>query len=79
MRQTMANMLASDKELKPATISVPTTIIWGSDDAVTPVKDARYLEGAIAGAKLCIVQGARHSPFATHPREVLAALQEAGL
>lgn len=67
MRKTMANLLVSDKSLAIAAISVPTTIIWGSDDRVTPLSDAQAIHKLIKGSKLHVISGARHAPFFTHP------------
>jgi len=70
MRQTMANMLESDKSLDASQVTVPTKIIWGEEDQVTPVSDARQLNAVIRGSTLNFVPGARHSPHFTHPEAV---------
>ncbi len=69
MRQTMANMIASDQKLDVSKVSVPTEIIWGSNDTVTPPTDAASLNNDIQGSHLQFIDGARHSPFDTHPSE----------
>lgn len=43
-----------------ATIDVPTLIIVGDEDVLTPVKDARALHAGIAGSRLEILRGAGH-------------------
>ena len=43
-----------------ATISVPTLIVVGDEDALTPVTESRAMHAAIAGSRLEIVNGAGH-------------------
>jgi pimeloyl-ACP methyl ester carboxylesterase len=70
MKQTMRNMLNADKNIDFSKISVPTTIIWGREDKITPLKDGQTLNTKIVGSKLCVVEDARHSPFYNHAEEV---------
>jgi len=52
------------------TIGVPTVVIVGDEDVVTPRADADLMQRGIAGAKLEIVSGAGHySPF-EQPQQV---------
>jgi len=43
-------------------IAVPTLVLVGSDDALTPPSDARALASAVPGAQLTIIPGAGHLP-----------------
>lgn len=43
-----------------ATIDVPTLIVVGDEDALTPVPDARAMHLAIAGSRLEVIAGAGH-------------------
>jgi 3-oxoadipate enol-lactonase len=43
-----------------ATITVPTLVIVGEEDALTPPKEARALHAAIAGSRLEVIAGAGH-------------------
>ena len=70
MKKTMVNLLASDKVLKAENISIPTIIIWGEKDRITPVSDGKLLNNKIVNSKLNIVNDARHSPQFTHPEKV---------
>jgi len=79
MRTTMAQMIESDHTLNIHDITVPTVIIWGEHDTVTPLKDARILHKAIEHSKLYVIPSARHSPHDTHPRELVDILKEAVL
>jgi len=52
-------------------IRVPTLIIWGSDDKLTPPQDGIKLNQLISGSRLVIVEGAGHSPHREAPRKVV--------
>jgi pimeloyl-ACP methyl ester carboxylesterase len=56
------------------TISVPTTVVWGTGDPFLSPKLARRLAEAIPGAALQIVPGARHFTPEDAPRPVADAL-----
>lgn len=43
-----------------STIDVPTLIIVGEEDVITPLKDARRMQTAIAGSRLEVLKGAGH-------------------
>ncbi len=70
MRATMVNLHEADKTLPINEVTVPTTIIWGREDKVTPLDDGRQLANLISGSQLEIIDGARHTPPYTHPEEV---------
>jgi len=70
MKQTMINLLNSDKSLKPENIQTPTLIIWGKEDKITPLSDGKLMHGLIKNSELQIIENARHSPMFTHPKEV---------
>jgi pimeloyl-ACP methyl ester carboxylesterase len=52
-------------------IRAPTLILWGDDDAVTPVRCGKWLREEIPGAKMVIFPRCGHIPHAEYPRETL--------
>lgn len=76
MKQTMINLLNSDKSLKFENIKSPTLIFWGSEDKITPVSDGRILNLLIKNSKLEIIENARHSPQFTNPTKVAEIIYE---
>lgn len=70
MKKTMINLIEFDKNLKPENISVPTIIIWGQDDRVTPVSDGKMLNQKIQNSKLFIIDNSGHSPQFTNSEKV---------
>jgi pimeloyl-ACP methyl ester carboxylesterase len=57
-------------------IAVPTLVICGAEDDMTPVKYSRYLANKIAGARLAIFEGGSHFVFMEKPEEVNQAIGE---
>jgi 3-oxoadipate enol-lactonase len=57
------------------TITVPTLVIVGAEDALTPPTDARTIADGIPGARLAIIPGAGHLSPLERPRTVNAALR----
>jgi len=71
MKKTMINLSDFDRNLKAENISVPTIIIWGKKDGITPASDGKLLSEKIANSKLYIIDGARHSPQFTHSQQIM--------
>jgi pimeloyl-ACP methyl ester carboxylesterase len=59
-----------------ATVSVPTTLILGERDMMTPAKAGKALAAAIANARTVMMPGAGHMMMTERPDELLAALQD---
>ena len=67
-----------------ATIDVPTLIVVGEDDVLTPVAESRAMHEAIRGSRLEVIAGAGHLPNLERPAafnqvtgEFLLSLSEA--
>ncbi|RLF13418.1 MAG: alpha/beta hydrolase, partial [Thermoprotei archaeon] len=56
-------------------VKVPTLILVGSEDKLTPVKWAEYLHKHIAGSRLVVVEGAGHASMLEKPKEFNEALR----
>ena len=76
MQQTLANMLASDKDFDPSHITTPTSILWGENDSVTPPAMARKLHSLIKSSTLTLFPGWTHAPYKSHPHELATAIQD---
>lgn len=57
-----------------ATITVPTLVICGEEDALTPVKESEAMHAAIPGSQLAIIPGAGHASCVEHPAAFTALL-----
>ncbi len=71
-----ALMSRPDSTATLATINVPTLIIVGEEDALTPATEARTMHLAIGGSRLEIIAGAGHVSNAERPATFNHALSE---
>ena len=62
--------------LLPTLAGLPTLIMVGEDDAITPLDGARRMAAAIPGARLVVVPGAAHVPPVEQPAATTSALRE---
>jgi pimeloyl-ACP methyl ester carboxylesterase len=63
MRPTLVRLVNSDLREYLSRISVPTLLVWGADDADTPVADGRLMEQLIPDAGLVVLEGAGHYSY----------------
>jgi len=71
MKETFKKIIEEDLTPYLSQISVPTLIIWGKKDNITPLKDAYLINKEIEGSKLEIIKDGRHVPNMETP-ELLA-------
>ena len=57
-------------------IGVPTLVVAGSADQLTPIKYARFLVEHISGARLVIIESAGHMVMLEQPAEAAKAVRE---
>jgi pimeloyl-ACP methyl ester carboxylesterase len=58
-----------------AQVTVPTTIVLGERDMMTPAKAGKVLAAAVPNARIVILSGAGHMMMSERPDELLAALK----
>lgn len=63
MKQTLTNMLDSDKDLDISLVKTPTAIVWGDEDQITPLRQGRKMHELIKGSTLTVKEGWRHSHY----------------
>lgn len=71
MKQTLSNLLASDKNLtnKLHSIKTPISIIWGDLDKVTPLRDGHILNQKLRNVtRFTIFHKVQHIPYSSHPQ-----------
>jgi pimeloyl-ACP methyl ester carboxylesterase len=59
-----------------AKITVPTTLILGERDMMTPAKAGKALAAALPNSRTVVLRGAGHMMMVERPDELLAALQD---
>jgi len=55
-------------------IDLPTLLVFGADDEITPPAVGRQMQASIAGARLEVIAGAGHLPPVERPEEFAAVL-----
>jgi pimeloyl-ACP methyl ester carboxylesterase len=58
-----------------AKVAVPSIVIQGTRDLMTPAKGGRAIAAAIPGCRVAMIEGAGHMLMSERPDEVLAALR----
>ncbi len=58
-----------------AKVAVPSIVIQGSRDLMTPAKGGRAIAAAIPGCRVAMIEGAGHMLMSERPDDVLAALR----
>ncbi len=67
MRPTLVRLVNTDLREHLPHIAVPTLLVWGADDADTPVADGRLMEKLIPDAGLVVLEGAGHYSYLDQP------------
>jgi pimeloyl-ACP methyl ester carboxylesterase len=60
---------------KVQNIKLPTLVICGTADDMTPVKYANYLADKIAGSVMVVIDGGTHAVFREKPKAVNQAIE----
>jgi pimeloyl-ACP methyl ester carboxylesterase len=61
MRQVYLNVINDDLSQKLISLRVPTILIWGEKDDMTPIEHARMAHGRIQRSQLLVIPGAGHN------------------
>ena len=61
MRETFKMVIAEDLTPHLSAISIPTYIIWGAKDEMTPLFDAYIIQRNIKNSKLTIIENGNHN------------------
>jgi 3-oxoadipate enol-lactonase len=67
---------AESETLLPALAQIPTLVIAGQADGLTPPDQARAMSELIAGSRLAIIPGAGHLPSVEQPAATTRSLRE---
>jgi pimeloyl-ACP methyl ester carboxylesterase len=67
LRATYLKVIKEDLLDHLSNISVPTVLIWGEKDKITPLKDADVIKSKISEAKLVVLPDISHNPQTEAP------------
>ena len=70
MRDTYLKVIAEDLSGVLSQIKIPTVIIWGEKDDITPLNDARIISQRIKNSRLEIIPDVGHNPHLENPEEL---------
>lgn len=76
VRQQKAIMGRPDSRADFGAIRIPTLVLVGSEDILTPVAESEEIASGIAGAKLLVIPGCGHLSTLESPDSVTAALAD---
>lgn len=62
-------VITEDQRANAANTHIPTLLIWGEDDADTPLRNAHILQRIIPGSTLEVLPGAGHFVFLDKPAD----------
>jgi pimeloyl-ACP methyl ester carboxylesterase len=69
LRKTLVNVVNEDLSRLLPDIKVPTLLLWGENDADTPLYQAKIMEKKIPDAGLVVLKDAGHYSFLDKPRD----------
>lgn len=70
MRNTYLNVIKEDISDIFSQIVVPTLLIWGGKDGITPLQHAYFMRDKISGARLEIIPDVKHNPHFEAPEKL---------
>lgn len=74
MKQTLTNMLTSDKKLDFSKITTPATILWGKQDTITPPRQAEKMHELLKNSELSFYENWTHAPYISDPSGLARAI-----
>ncbi len=76
LKETFKNVISEDLSPYFSLIKMPTLVIWGENDAVTPLTEGKLIAKFIPGAKLEIIKNTGHFVFLEKPKEFIKLIKE---
>ncbi len=74
MKETLANMLESDRDLDFSKVTTKTFILWGKKDTTTPPRQATKMYESLPNAELKFYANWTHAPYISNPDELARAI-----
>lgn len=74
MKQTLVNMIESDKNLDFSKVETKTYILWGKKDTTTPPRQGTQMYEKLPNAELKFYAKWTHAPYISAPEELARAL-----
>lgn len=75
-REAIVSLNEADSRAQLAHLALPTLVVCGEEDAITPPAESHALAAGIPGATLHMVSGAAHFPMLEQPERFNAILRD---
>jgi len=76
MKEVFKKVVSEDLKYYCSKIDIPTLIIWGKKDKITPLKDGLLIHKLIPNSEIVIMDEARHVPNLSHPKKLAQIIKE---
>ncbi len=76
LKETFKNIIKEDLTGELSKIKVPTLIIWGDRDKMTPLSDAYLMKEKIKNSRLEIMEGVAHTPHLENPKILVQKIKK---
>lgn len=76
LKETFLKIISEDLSQGAKNLNIPTLLIWGENDAETPLKDGQKLSELIYGSELKVIAGAGHFVHREKPDQVVKFIKE---
>lgn len=76
MRETLKNVVRENLRPYLKHLHLPTLLIWGEDDLLTPLRDAYIMEKEIPRATLATLRNEGHTVYRTNPHRVFHEIEK---
>ena len=76
MKEVFKKVVSEDLMDSWPKIKVPTLIIWGKEDKITPKKDALKMKELIKNSEIILIEDASHAPNLSHPQKLAEIIKE---
>lgn len=76
LKETFKNIISEDLSIYLPTIKMPTLVIWGEKDNITPLEDGELIAKSIPDAKLLVIKNAGHFRFLEKPEEITKLIKD---
>ncbi len=74
MREVFRKVVAEDLKPHVTKIAIPSLVLWGDKDRMTPIADARFLEANLKSGRLIVYKGMGHKLPYEKPKDIAFAI-----
>jgi pimeloyl-ACP methyl ester carboxylesterase len=74
LKEIYLKIISEDLSQKLSLILIPTIIIWGAKDSITPLEQAHFINKEIKGSKLTVIPDAGHDLNIKKPEDVAKSI-----